>query len=95
MSETNAPECWAISDGTAGNERQATALAAALGVRARVVRIRVRQPWDALAPHLARILAPDGLLVYQTAARTEPAIEDLQVRTSRKYGSARLTLFEH
>jgi mitochondrial fission protein ELM1 len=52
MSETNAPECWAISDGTAGNERQATALAAALGVRARVVRIRVRQPWDALAPHL-------------------------------------------
>lgn len=52
MTETNAPECWAISDGTAGNERQATALAAALGVRTRVVRIRVRQPWDALAPHL-------------------------------------------
>jgi 16S rRNA (guanine966-N2)-methyltransferase len=50
---------------------------------------------NALAPHLARILAPDGVLVYQTAARTEPAIEGLQVRTSRKYGSARLTLLEH
>jgi hypothetical protein len=35
------------------------------------------------------------VLVYQTAARTEPAIEGLQVRTSRKYGSARLTLLEH
>jgi 16S rRNA (guanine966-N2)-methyltransferase len=50
---------------------------------------------DALAPHLSRILAHDGLLVYQTAAAVEPAIEGLQVRTSRKYGSARLTLFEH
>ena len=49
---------------------------------------------DALGPHLSRLLAPNGLLVYQTAARTEPAIEGLEVRTSRKYGSARLTLFE-
>jgi 16S rRNA (guanine966-N2)-methyltransferase len=49
---------------------------------------------SALAPHLARILATDGLLVYQTEFRTEPAIEGLQVRTSRKYGSARLTLFD-
>jgi 16S rRNA (guanine966-N2)-methyltransferase len=49
---------------------------------------------NALAPHLARILAPDGLLVLQTAAGTEPVIEGLQVRTSRKYGSARLTLLD-
>jgi 16S rRNA (guanine966-N2)-methyltransferase len=48
----------------------------------------------ALAPHLDRVLAPDGLLVYQTKARDEPEIEGLRVRTSRKYGSARLTLFE-
>ncbi len=47
-----------------------------------------------LAPHLARVLAPNGLLVYESAARVEPAIEGLHVRTSRKYGSARLTLFE-
>ena len=49
---------------------------------------------DRLAPHLKRILAPDGLLVYETAAKTEPALEGLTVRTSRRYGSKRLTLFE-
>jgi 16S rRNA (guanine966-N2)-methyltransferase len=47
-----------------------------------------------LAPYLARSLAPRGLLVYETGARTEPRIEGLAVRTSRTYGSARLTLFE-
>ncbi|HEV7492023.1 MAG TPA: mitochondrial fission ELM1 family protein [Rhodanobacteraceae bacterium] len=52
MDVTNAPECWAISDGSAGNERQACALAQALGARTRIVRIRIRQPWDTLAPHL-------------------------------------------
>jgi 16S rRNA (guanine966-N2)-methyltransferase len=50
---------------------------------------------DRLAPYLARVLAPDGLLVYETGAKTEPAIEGLRTRTSRTYGSARLTLFEH
>ena len=49
---------------------------------------------DRLAGHLRRILAPDGLLVYETAAATEPELDGLSVRTSRKYGSARLTLFE-
>ena len=45
-------------------------------------------PHERLASHLARILAPDGLLVYETAAETEPEIEGLTVRTSRRYGSA-------
>jgi 16S rRNA (guanine(966)-N(2))-methyltransferase RsmD len=49
---------------------------------------------DRLAPHLRRVLADDGLLVYQTAARDEPEVEGLTVRTSRRYGSSRLTLFE-
>ena len=49
---------------------------------------------DRLAPDLARILSPDGLVVYQTAAATEPELAGLSIRTSRKYGSARLTLFE-
>jgi 16S rRNA (guanine966-N2)-methyltransferase len=49
---------------------------------------------ERLGAQLRRILAPDGLLVYQTDDRTEPEIEGLQIRTSRKYGSARLTLFE-
>jgi 16S rRNA (guanine966-N2)-methyltransferase len=49
---------------------------------------------DALAPHLERVLAPHGLLVYETAVREQPELEGLTVRTSRKYGAARLTLFE-
>jgi len=49
---------------------------------------------DRIAPHFRRVLAPDGLLVYQSDARTQPEIDGLEIRTSRKYGSARLTLFE-
>jgi 16S rRNA (guanine966-N2)-methyltransferase len=50
---------------------------------------------DRLAPYLAKVLAPEGLLVYETGARDEPRIGGLRARTSRTYGSARLTLFEH
>ena len=49
---------------------------------------------ERIAPHLARVLAPDGLLVYETDARIQPEIDGLETRTSRKYGSARVTLFE-
>lgn len=51
-------------------------------------------PTEALAPELARVLTPEGLVVYQSEARVEPVLEGLRVRTSRRYGSARLTLFE-
>ena len=51
-------------------------------------------PHERLAPHLVRVLAADGLVVYETAAEIEPEIQGLAVRTSRKYGSKRLTLFE-
>src|SRR3954464_15747059 len=44
--------CWVVSDGAAGNERQALAFAAALGVVPRIVRARVSQPWEMLAPRL-------------------------------------------
>jgi 16S rRNA (guanine966-N2)-methyltransferase len=47
-----------------------------------------------LAQYLTRALASDGLLVYETTSRREAALEGLTVRTSRTYGSARLTLFE-
>jgi 16S rRNA (guanine966-N2)-methyltransferase len=47
-----------------------------------------------LAAPFARMLAPDGLVVLQTPEAVEPALEGLEIRTSRKYGSARLTLFE-
>jgi 16S rRNA (guanine966-N2)-methyltransferase len=45
-----------------------------------------------LARALPRILAGDGLLVLETAARVEPELP-LERRTSRRYGSARLTLY--
>ena len=46
-----------------------------------------------LARHLPPLLAADGLLVVETDARTEPELP-LPVRTSRKYGQTRVTLFE-
>jgi 16S rRNA (guanine966-N2)-methyltransferase len=56
------------------------------------------EAWEELEPrladHLPRVLAPDGLVVVETGARTEPTLP-LPLRTSRRYGSARLTLFEH
>ena len=55
------------------------------------------EAWEELQPKLAeqlpRVLAPAGLLVVETGARTEPELP-LPLRTSRRYGSARLTLFE-
>ena len=48
-----------------------------------------------LAPHLARLLSEDGVLVYESSGREDPPeIPGLAQRTSRKYGAARLTLFE-
>jgi 16S rRNA (guanine966-N2)-methyltransferase len=45
--------------------------------------------------HLPEVLAPDGLLVVETAVAEEPDLPPLATRTSRRYGLARLTLFEH
>jgi 16S rRNA (guanine966-N2)-methyltransferase len=50
---------------------------------------------EKLLPHLARLVAPDGVLVYESSGREEaPEVPGLEERTSRRYGSARLTLFE-
>ena len=46
----------------------------------------------ALARYVLRLLADGGLLVLETAAKTEPALP-LEQRTSRRYGAARITLF--
>ena len=51
--------------------------------------------FDALARYLPRVLADDGLLVLESAARVEPELAGLAVRTTRKYGSTRVTVFEH
>ena len=51
--------------------------------------------YDTLAHYLPRVLAEDGLLVFETDARIEPELQGLAVRTSRRYGSTRVTVFEH
>ncbi len=48
-----------------------------------------------LAAYLPALLAEDGLVVLETNKRTQPELPPLAERTSRAYGSARLTLFEH
>jgi len=53
--------------------------------------------YPSLQSQLARLLPPvlgaDGLLVVETDARVEPELP-LTLRTSRRYGSVRVTLFE-
>jgi 16S rRNA (guanine966-N2)-methyltransferase len=46
-----------------------------------------------LATYLPHVLAENGLAVIETHAKEEPEVP-LTLRTSRRYGSARLTLFE-
>jgi 16S rRNA (guanine966-N2)-methyltransferase len=47
----------------------------------------------AMIQHLSEILAPGGTLLVETAAEEEPDLP-LAKRTTRRYGSARLTLFD-
>ena len=77
-----------------------TALAAEAAARRIYDLVLADPPYDdwpeletRIAPYLAEVLAPDGLLVVETAARVEPDLP-LPQRTSRRYGSARLTLYE-
>ena len=48
-----------------------------------------------LATYLPAVLAPNGVVVVESDARDEPELGRLERRTSRRYGSARITLFEH
>ncbi|KGM56476.1 nucleoside-diphosphate sugar epimerase [Lysobacter arseniciresistens ZS79] len=50
MQQSSAPFLWTVTDGHAGNLRQAQALAAALGGRARNCTLQARAPWRWLAP---------------------------------------------
>ena len=50
---------------------------------------------DRLGRYLPPRVAPDGLVVLETTAREpEPELPGLTLRTSRRYGAARITLFE-
>ena len=76
------------------------ALAADASARRKYDLVLVDPPYESydemqptLARYLPEVLAEDGLLVFETSARIEPQLP-LELRTSRKYGSARVTLFE-
>jgi 16S rRNA (guanine966-N2)-methyltransferase len=47
-----------------------------------------------LARYLPRLLADEGVLVLETASRTAEPQLPLTQRTSRRYGAARITLYE-
>ena len=47
-----------------------------------------------LALYLPAVLAENGLVALESSSRDEPALPPLETRTSRRYGSARVTLFE-
>jgi 16S rRNA (guanine966-N2)-methyltransferase len=47
-----------------------------------------------LAVYLPRVLADNGLVVLESSSRLEPQLPPLELRTSRRYGAARVTLFE-
>ncbi len=51
--------------------------------------------YAAFARYLPLVLAEDGLVVLESAAKTEPELAGLAVRSTRKYGSTRVTVFEH
>jgi 16S rRNA (guanine(966)-N(2))-methyltransferase RsmD len=48
---------------------------------------------NAMISHLPEILVPGGVLLVETAVNEEPELP-LAKRTSRKYGSTRLTVFD-
>ena len=79
----------------------ARALAAEAAAGRRYQLVLVDPPYrlfSGVAPVLARylpaVLAEDGIVVMETSEREEPELP-LPKRTSRRYGSARLTVFEH
>jgi len=47
-----------------------------------------------LALYLPPLLAENGLVVLESSSKLEPELTPLATRTSRRYGAARVTLFE-
>jgi 16S rRNA (guanine966-N2)-methyltransferase len=47
-----------------------------------------------LATYLPSVLADTGLVVLESSSRVEPELPPLALRTSRRYGAARVSLFE-
>jgi 16S rRNA (guanine966-N2)-methyltransferase len=77
-----------------------TALASEAGAGRKYDLVLVDPPYEMytdvqpkLARYLPSVLARDGVVVVETDARIEPELP-LPQRTSRKYGQARITVFE-
>jgi 16S rRNA (guanine966-N2)-methyltransferase len=51
------------------------------------------QALASLSPQLAAVVSPGGLVVVESDARDVPELP-LELRTTRRYGSSRLTVFE-
>jgi 16S rRNA (guanine966-N2)-methyltransferase len=86
--------------GTVLRRDAVTALAGEAGAGRKYDLVLVDPPYDMytdLQPQLARylpaVLSENGVLVVETGARVEPELP-LPQRTSRKYGSARITVYE-
>src|SRR5262245_5048285 len=78
-----------------------TALAAETAAGRRYDLVLVDPPYgmfpqvrSSLSAYVPALLAPEGLVVVETAAQEQPELP-LALRTSRRYGSTRLTLFFH
>jgi mitochondrial fission protein ELM1 len=63
----DSPQIWTLTDGNAGNRRQATALAAALGLVPRDFVLQTRAPWRWLAPR--RVIGSSQAFGTQFAAK--------------------------
>lgn len=72
--DSDSPQIWALSDGRAGNARQAEAMAAALGGATRTLYLEPRAPWRWAAPRIlpgARAaFGPDFAEALDNAAST-------------------------
>jgi 16S rRNA (guanine966-N2)-methyltransferase len=86
--------------GTILRQDAVTALATEAGSHRKYDLVLVDPPYEMytdvqpqLARYLPALLAADGLLVVETDARVEPELP-LALRTSRKYGQARITIYE-
>ncbi|WP_202845401.1 mitochondrial fission ELM1 family protein [Luteimonas saliphila] len=67
-------QIWSLSDGRAGNARQADALAAALGGATRTVALEPRPPWHWLAPRLLPGAARAFGVAFADALQAPPAL---------------------
>lgn len=77
-------ECWVVTNGAAGNERQALALAGYLPWPVRSMVLEPRAPWSWLAPRKA----PGGRLAWPAASRRllQPPWPNLVIGCGRSAG---------